>query len=204
MKTQARQDELADAVNRAQSAADEAERRIAASEKAQSSSLATLRQQLDALQAETGGWRVADVAAQSALARHDQTAGEIEALRIKLARVADAQQRQRQLLQDLLVVPAKSDDSRPMATGSEESADLASLRRQVVALQADRLKLDAFLESRFEVLCDLLDAELQTRMEELRGGAREPIDLERVARKILPEALIRGASSIAGLRKKTR
>lgn len=204
MKAQARQDELADAVSRAQNAADEAERRTAASEKAQSSTLATLRQQLDALQAETGGWRVTDVAAQSALARHEQTAGEIEALRTKLARMADAQQRQQQLLQDLLVGPAKSKASRPLATGSEGSADLASLRRQVAALQADRLKLDAFLESRFELVCELLDAELQAKVEELRGGARGPVDLERVARKILPDALLRGASSIAGLRKKSR
>jgi DNA repair exonuclease SbcCD ATPase subunit len=204
VKAQARQDELAEAVSRAQNAADEARRRIATSEEARSTTLTELRRQVDALATESGAWRVVDVAAQSALARQEETAREIDALRTKLARMLDAQERQQQLFEDLLVAPASSDDHRLTADDSEEPPDLAGLRRQVAALQADRLKLDAFLEARFEVLCDILDAELQAKVDELAGGVRGPAELERLARKILPESLLRGAASIAGLRKKAR
>jgi len=204
VKAQARQDELADAVSRAQSAADEARRRIATNEETQRSTLAELRRQVDALATESGAWRVTDVAAQSALARQEEAARAIDGLRAKLDHMMEAQQRQRQLFEELLIAPAHSDDHRPTADDFAESADLASLRRQVAALQADRLKLDAFLEARFEVLCDILDTELQAKLDELGGGVRGPAELARLARKILPESLLRGAASIAGLRKKGR
>lgn len=203
VKSQSGHGELNEAVSRAQSTADEARRRIVKSEEAQSSTLAELRRQVDALVTESGGWRVADVAAQSALARQEETAREIEGLRTKLARIMDAQERQQKLFKDLLVTPASSDDRRLTADDPEPS-ELAKLRRQVAALQADRLKLDAFLDARFEVLCDILDTELQSKIDELAGGVRGPAELERLARKILPESLLRGAASIVGLRKKER
>jgi DNA repair exonuclease SbcCD ATPase subunit len=204
VKAQGRQDELADAVRRAQDAADEVRRRIATKEEAQKSTLAELRQQVEALAMESGAWRVADVAAQSALARQEEMARELDALRAKLGRMMEAQQRQKRLFEDLLIAPASSDEQQPASDYSAESADVASLRRQVAALQADRLKLDAFLEARFEVLCEILDTELQAKLDELGGGVRAPAELARLARNILPESLLRGAASIAGLRKKAR
>jgi len=198
VEAQARQNEFATSVSRAQGAADAAERRVAANEEALSSTLAPLRQQVDALQAESGTWREVDAAVQSARARQDETSAEIDALRTKLTRMMEAQRRQQQLLEDLLVAPAGSDDARLTTADSEESANLASLRRQVVALQVDRLNLDAFLEARFELLCDILDTELQAKIDELRGSVRGPVEWKGFVRKILPEALLQRV----GLRKK--
>ena len=204
VESQARQSELEDLVSGAQSAADEVGRRIAAHEEAQGSTLAALRQQIEAFKVESGAWRDIDAAAQSALTRHEDTAGEIDELRTQLTRIMEAQQRQQQLFEDLLVAPANDDDPRPRDAAFKGSADLANLRRQVVALQANSLNLDALLETRFELLCDILDAQLQETAEEIRGSARAPGALKRLARKILPAAWLRRASSIARLREEER
>jgi chromosome segregation ATPase len=187
VEAQARQSELEDLVSGARSAADEVGRRIAAHEEAQGSTLAALRQQIEALQVESGAWRDIDAAAQSALARHEDTAGAIDELRTQVSQMVEAQVRQQQLFEDLLVAPANADDPRPTDAAFKGSADLANLRRQVVALQANSLKLDEFLETRFELLCGILDAQLQAAAEEIRGSVRAPGALERLARKIRPQ-----------------
>jgi len=201
IEARARQNELAAAVRRAQSVADEAGRRIAVHDEAQNAILAGLRGQVEALQADSGSWRDVSAAVQAVLARQQASAGEIDALRQQVTRMVEAQRRQQQLIEDLLLGPANSDD-RMAAADSEESADLATLRRKVIALQAERLKLDAFLETRFEVLCGILDAELLTKLDEIRDSVREPDLSERRLGKRLFEALGRFAAAIAGRRKK--
>lgn len=169
VKAQARQDEIAAAVGRAQAAADEAARRISANEEAQSSALTALREQLATVQADSSSWSDVSIGVQSVMARQQAAAGEVDGLRAQVARMLEAQQRQQQLFEELLLAPANSDE--PLAAAdSADSPDLAGLRRQVVALQADRLKLDAFLETRFEVLCEIVDAEMQAKLDELRAG----------------------------------
>lgn len=199
-EAQSRQEEIAQAVGRAQASADRAARRVTANEETQAASAATLQQQLDALQAESGSWREMVRAVPSVVARQEVSAGEVEVLRAQVSRLLDAQRRQQELLEDLSLAPVEGGE--PPAGEFSETTELASLRRQVVALQADRLNLDAFLENRFEVLCGILDAELRAGLDELRSSLRSPGDA--LSPKLLTETLSRVTSSLAALRKKPR
>ncbi|HYD49419.1 MAG TPA: hypothetical protein VEB21_13780 [Terriglobales bacterium] len=197
-EARARQDEIAAGVRRAQGAADEAARRIAANEEAHSSALAALHQKIDTLHADSAAWRDVAATVDSVLARQQGSAGEIDAVRAQLARIIEAQRRQQQLFEDLLLAPASSSD-RPLGAEAAEPTDVTSLRRQVVALQADRMKLDAFLENRFEVLCEVLDAEMQAKLDELRG--KVPAAQSGRINK-LRQTVARLAAVIPGIRKR--
>ena len=204
VEAHAKRDELISAVSQARSGADEAARRIVAIEETQSSSGAELRQNVSALQTESAAWRDIEAVVKSALVREEEAARDMDALRTKVTQMTEAQQRMQELFENLLVVPASSDDSRPTSPDSEELGELTSLRRQLVALQADRLTLDAVIEGRFELLCDVIDAQLQEMKDGLSGLTDGPAESKSLAQKILPKALLRSAASIAQWRKKNR
>jgi len=60
------------------------------------------------------------------------------------------------------------------------------------------------LETRFEVLCNILDTEMRAKLDEIRGGVRAPFAAQRLIGRKLSEAVVRLASSIAGAGKRTR
>lgn len=200
---QPRQQQVAEDVQRARAEAAAAAQQIATTDAAQTSAISAVRQQIEALQKESASWREISAALHSAIAKQAEAAAEIDTMRAQATRIAEGQQRQLQLLADLRMRPAKSQE-RLGDVDSGEPASVESLEQQILALQVDRLRLDAFLDQRFELLCGILDAALQAKVDEIRGIASDTGDTASRSRKILPESLVRYASSLAARRNKKK
>ncbi len=152
VEAQLRQQELIDNVARAQATADEAVRQVAVIDEAQAAALTTVLQQVAALEADGESMR-------------DALCG----LRTQVAPLVKAQLRQRELINDVARAQAAADEAvRQVAMIDKgQSADLTALQQQLDGLLADKAKLNQVIETRFELLCGILDETIQCQKDEV-------------------------------------
>ena len=169
VEAQLRQQELVDNVGCAQATADEAVRRVAAIDEAQGAGLAAVREQVAALQADGETLREGVGALQLSLARQLEASREIEALRAQVAPLVKAQVRQRELIVNVGRAQSSADEAlrRVAMIDKGEAADLTILQQQLAGLVADKAKLDQVIETRFELLCGILDETMQGQKDEI-------------------------------------
>jgi chromosome segregation ATPase len=206
---QARQQELVDVVGRVAAAADDAAGRIVATETAQQAAVEAVRQQLAAAQADRDSLRGVLATMQSDLARAIGSDGELGALWQSVAPLVEAHARRQEFVSALSRAQDAAADAlrRVAAIEKGQAGGLVDLERGIAELQTDRVKLDEAIERRFELLCGIIDAELEARIAPLEARitelrADEGADSGDAARQAPDDSLIGRVSSMALTRRK--
>ncbi len=173
MEAQAQQRELATQVAGAHAAVDEAVRRVAAVEAAQTSSQTNTRQQIATLQTDGSALRKSLEALRLSLTRQLELAAEaeVDAVREQLAPLVDAQMRQERLAKEVQRAQTTADEAVRLAKIDKGYASgLATLKEQIAELLDDRVRQDRGIERRFELLCGIVDETIQHEKERMDHG----------------------------------